>query len=175
MRAFIRRLLKPIVIVAFLGLVATASDSVVGAAETDEITWQVEIKVAFTPDQIQQPGWEENARALQSALTTRLQTNGTRLETTRAANARDTDLTFRANGKGTAAQFKRVAFDDFSPVGGLIGGPAALTLNGAVKRGENLSLVLESNPSTGYAWDVSQLDAAMFGTVGQSQVQQAAL
>ncbi|MEW5720978.1 MAG: protease inhibitor I42 family protein, partial [Chloroflexota bacterium] len=167
-------LLKVIVITALLLVAASVSGSIAGAADTDEIAWQIEIKVVFTSDQIKQPGWEENTRALQNALATRLQSNGTRLQAARAPNARGTELTFRADGKGTAAQFRRVAFDDLSPVGGLIGGPAALTLEGVVKRGENLSLVLESNPSTGYAWDVSQVDPAMFQAIGASQLQQTA-
>ncbi|MCI0476894.1 MAG: hypothetical protein L0Y55_11645, partial [Anaerolineales bacterium] len=121
-----------------LSLLATMSGAVAGASTGDEIAWQIEIKTAFTADQMKQPGWEENARALQAALTTRLQNNGTRLETTRAAKANGAEFSFRASGKGTLAQFRRVAFDDLSPVGGLIGGPAALTLNGAVRRGENV-------------------------------------
>ena len=174
MRIRVRHLLKPILIAVLLGLIASMSGSIAGAADTDEITWQIEIKVAFTADQINQPDWEENTRALKSALTTRLQSNGTRLDTQRAPSARGADFIFRADGKGTAAQFRRVAFDDLSPVGGLIGSPAALTLEGAVKRGESVSLVLESNPSTGYSWDVSQLDAAVLETVGASQFQQKA-
>ena len=174
MRVHIRHFFKSIAIAAFLCLIATGSGSIVGAAETDEITWQIEIKVAFTSDQINQPGWEENTRALQSALTTRLQSNGTRLDTQRAPSARGDEITFRADGKGTAAQFRRIAFDDLSPVGGLLGSPAALTLEGAVKRGESVSLVLESNPSTGYSWDVSQLDAAVLQTAGAPQFQQKA-
>jgi C1A family cysteine protease len=170
----IRHFLEPIAIAAFLCLIASMSGSIAGAAETDEITWQIEIKVAFTSDQITQPGWEANTRALQSALTMRLQSNGTRLDTLRAPSARGDEFTFRADGKGTAAQFRRVAFDDLSPVGGLLGSPAALTLEGAVKRGESVSLVLESNPSTGYSWDVSQLDAAVLQTVGAPQFQQKA-
>ena len=174
MHISVRHLLKPILIAVLLGLIASASGSIVGAADTDEITWQIEIKTAFTSDQINQPGWEENTRALQSALTTRLQSNGTHLDTQRAPSARGADFTFRADGKGTAAQFRRVAFDDLSPVGGLIGSPAVLTLEGAVKHGESVSLVLESNPSTGYSWDVSQLDAAVLQSAGAAQFQQKA-
>jgi len=174
MRVPLRRLLKPIAVAALLCWIATGSGSIVGASDGDEITWQIEITTAFTSDQIKQPGWEENTRALQSALTARLQSSGTRLETQRTAKADGAEFTFRADGKGTAAQFKHVVFDDLSPVGGLIGGPAVLTLNGAVKRGESLTLVLESNPSTGYSWDVSQIDVAGHNSDGQSQFQQKA-
>ncbi len=157
-----------------LSLLATVPGSIAGASARDEITWQIEIKTAFTIEQMKQPGWEENARALQAALTTRLQNNGTRLEMTRAAKANGAELSFRANGKGTAAQFRRVAFDDLSPVGGLIGGPAALTLNGAVRRDESVALVLESNLSTGYSWQATPNEAGGLRASGPAQFRQKA-
>jgi len=125
-----------------------------GAATEDQATWQIEIKTAFTAAQMRQPGWEQDARARETALAARLQARGTRLETIRVPRADGAEIVFRAEGRGTLAQFQRVAFDDLSVVGGIIGGPAILTLNGAVQRGEKVSLALESNPSTGYAWAV---------------------
>jgi C1A family cysteine protease len=141
-------------LVALAGLFALVSASLVGADSTAEMTWQIEIKTAFTAAEMRQPGWEQDARARETALAARLQARGTRLETMRAPKADGAEIVFRAEGSGTLAQFQRVAFDDLSVVGGLIGGSAILTLNGAVQRGENVSLALESNPSTGYAWAV---------------------
>ncbi len=140
--------------VALVGLFALVSVSLVGADPAAEMTWQIEIKTAFTAAEMRQPGWEQDARARETALAARLRARGTRLETMRAPKADGAEIVFRAEGSGTLAQFQRVAFDDLSAVGGIIGGPATLTLNGNVQRGENVSLALESNPSTGYAWAV---------------------
>jgi len=153
---------------ALLSLLATVSGSIVSAS-ADAVTWHIEITTAFTAAQMQQPGWETNARALQAALTTRLQTHGARLETTRAANADGAQIVWRAQGKGTLAQFQRIAFDDLNPVGGLIGGPAVLTLRGAAQRGENIALALEMNPSTGYTWEVNRAEGVSVRAPAQFQ------
>lgn len=134
---------------------------VVGTAQADDgvpITWQIEIRTEFSTVQVQQPTWERDARARETALATRLQARGIRLETTRARTDTGVEIVWRAHGEGTLAQFQSVIFDDLSVLGGLIGGPTTLTLQGAVRRGEQIALALETNPSTGYAWQVHSTD-----------------
>lgn len=156
---------KFFILVTLGGLLAITSGSLWGAS--DAIEWQIEIRTAFTRAQMNQPNWEADARARQAALTTRLASRGARLETTRAEDADGAQIVWRAQGKGTLTQFQQIAFDDLSPLGGLIGGVAQLTLNGATARGESVSLGLESNPSTGYAWQVNHADGVNAHTSAQ--------
>lgn len=144
------RTLQRLVLLA--GLYVWVSASVVQADEGTLITWHIEIKTVFTSAQTRQPTWEQDMRARQTTLAARLQTHGTRLETIRLSQADGVQVVWRAQGAGTLAQFQRVAFDDLSVLGGVIGGPARLTLRGNVQSDESIALALESNPSTGYVW-----------------------
>jgi C1A family cysteine protease len=149
--------------VILVGLFALMSASVVHADDSFPIVWHIEIKTAFTSAQMRSPAWEQDVRARETALAARLQTHGTRLETIRLSQADGVEIVWRAQGVGTLAQFQRVAFDDLSVIGGVIGGPARLTLQGGVQHGESVSLALESNPSTGYAWSVSAASGVRAG------------
>ncbi|MCX7838387.1 MAG: protease inhibitor I42 family protein [Anaerolineae bacterium] len=142
-------------LVILIGLFAIVSASAVRAEDGPPITWHIEIKTAFTRAQTRSPVWEQDIRMRETALAARLQTHGTRLETIRLPQAEGVEIVWRAQGAGTWTLFQRVAFDDLSIVGGVIGGPAILTLQGSIQHSESISLALESNPSTGYAWTVN--------------------
>jgi len=47
------------------------------------------------------------------------------------------------------------------PVGGMTGGATQLTVDGSVKRGENVAFLLESNPSTGYTWQIQDVNRSV--------------
>ena len=129
------------------------------AATIGEVEWQIEMSVAFTAAQTRAPDWEQSTVSLTNALASRLQQHGTTLQTLRApATAQGTTYNFVAQGKGTAAQFRQVMFDDLSPLGGMNGGPTTLSLTGAVTAGERVALTLESNPASGYGWNIQQID-----------------
>ncbi len=141
-----------------LGLLSAASANAIAIAPSD-VTWSAEITVPFTAEQMLQPGWADNTQTMLTALTARVSSHGARLSTRKQATAsQTTEYTLALSGAGTLAQVKQILFDDLTPVGGLLGGAAELTLSGAVQANEPLTLALESNPSTGYAWSLATYD-----------------
>lgn len=133
---------------------------VAGASSDTQVQWQARISITFTAAQVNQPDWQANASALQNLLSARVATRGASMRVTRQARTDGgLDLAVDMNGKGNLQQFKEVVFDDIEPLGGFLGGPASLALTGEVRPGEKIPIVLESNPATGFLWEVGQYDA----------------
>jgi C1A family cysteine protease len=153
----------------FAGLIGTIAialsicifSSSVGAAAPDEVEWNIEVNVPFTSEQVQQPGWEASTQALQAAMAARMRNDGAQLQTKKTLKSAGVEYAFLANGKGNLTQFKQVLFDDLGPVGGMTGGATQLTIDGSVKRGENVAFLLESNPSTGYTWQIQDVNRSV--------------
>jgi C1A family cysteine protease len=154
---------KGLLVRLFLGLSMLAlfmmAGGVVGAASDAQVQWQAEINLSFTAAQMSQPDWQANANALQSALNARVAARGASMQVTRQMRSDvGLDVAIDVKGKGNLQQYKQVIFDDIEPLGGFLGGPVSLALTGEVEPGETVPIVLESNPATGFLWDVGQID-----------------
>ncbi len=148
-------------IVLLACLFVSLSSAVASSSAPDQVTWQVDITYTFSKQDVTQAGWEQRQQELLSALSTRLQSRGARLAVRRTARAdQGIDDAFHMEGQGTIQQFKLAMFDDLSPIGGLLGGPTVLDLSGQVTRGQAVRFLLDSNPSTGYGWQVAQIDSS---------------
>ncbi len=149
---------------------------VAGASSDAQVQWQAEITLSFTAAQVSQPGWQANATALQSALNARVAARGVSMRVTRQMRSDGgIDLAVDMNGKGSLQQFKQVAFDDIDPLGGFLGGPVSLALTGEIRPGETLPIVLESNPATGFLWEIGQYDTKKLRRSGAVQLSSKAM
>lgn len=152
-------------------LFVSLSSAVASSSSPDPVSWQVDITVPFTRQDVSQPGWATRRNQLLSALSTRLKSRGARV-TVRESPRSDQgiDDLFHVDGTGTLQQFKMAVYDDLSPVGGLLSGPTIMKLAGKVSRGEQLHVAVDSNLSTGYAWDLTQADSSLVQRTGQREL-----
>ncbi len=139
-----------------------------GATPDHQVDWSAELDLAFTRDQVQQAGWDADAAGLESALTSRVRARGANIQVSRQTGADGgRSYRFSLSGKGDMQLVKQVLYDDLEPLGGLLGGPASITLSGAVSAGESVAITLDSNVSTGYTWQVDPLDGHVLAATGE--------
>ncbi len=152
--------MRRLISIAFLAFLFTAlSGAVAHSSALDQVTWQVDLTYSFTQQEVSQPDWAQRQQELLGTLSTRLSSRGAHLAVRRSARAdQGIDDAFHIEGQGTMEQFKLAMFDDLSLVGGFLGGPTVMDLTGQVSRGQQVQIALDSNPSTGYGWQVSQID-----------------
>jgi C1A family cysteine protease len=147
----------------FLGISKARAESTSSA----DVTWTVKVNVVLPPAQVKSMGGQKAVNTLQNDLASKVQKRGATLSIAPQVR-QDAGASFALSitGTGDLLQFKQVVFDDLNSVGGLLGGPISLRLVGNVNANEALPLVLESNLSTGYRWDVKQMDQGILKQVG---------
>jgi hypothetical protein len=67
--------------------------------------------------------------------------------------------TITLQGNEGLDQFRKVVYVVADPTIPLTDGPVALELIGRVKKGESIPVILESNPTTGFIWELTNADA----------------
>lgn len=69
--------------------------------------------------------------------------------------------TYRVSLSGTGGidQFRQTIFVDLQQQVNLLGGPIVLTISGNVRTGQVIPVVLESNLTTGYLWELVRVDS----------------
>ncbi len=76
--------------------------------------------------------------------------------------------TITLQGNEGLDQFRKVVYVVADPTIPLSDGPVALELIGRVKKGESIPVVLESNPTTGFIWELTNADAQMLLQQGEA-------
>ncbi len=150
----------------FLGITKARA----GSTSSAGVAWSLKVNVVLPPAQVKSMGGQKAVNTLQNDLTSKVQKRGATLSITPQVR-QDAGAAFALSitGTGDLLQFKQVVFDDLSSVGGLLGGPISLTLVGNVSANEALPLALESNLSTGYRWDVKQVDQGVLNQIGDDR------
>ncbi len=159
-----------IILLAIGMLVLLSFSSGAIAASDADVRWNAEIVASFPPDRVQLLGGEQGLTAFQNAFSSRLKSAGIQSEwKPQAAATPGKQFALGLSGTGLT-QLKQVAFSELQPFGGLLGGPISLSLQGSVKGGETIGVSLETNSSTGFQWEIRQLDSSVLRPVGQAAV-----
>jgi len=126
---------------------ATARSAVEGSASGERIGWSLEIRFAA-------PGTSANQDAAQraDALVSKLNGKGLKAGKEIAGNG---DHTVRVSGDDTVEGLRTFLYSVVKPDFYLPGGVTEMEIESPASEGENLTLVLESNRSTGYVWQVA--------------------
>jgi C1A family cysteine protease len=133
--------------------------------------WKAETHLSLTPQQLMLLGGQET-------IELKLQDEAARLR------SRNIDCTWQkesqkdgvvsyiisAEGKGIE-QFKQAIFGK-SYIVELLAGPISLRVSGNISQGKTLDIELDSNPSTGYRWEVGGIDKGMLHQLGGIEFRQ---
>ncbi len=123
-------------------------------------SWTLEIDLPISSGEIVAMGGIDQAQSsLEGTLNDQLSSLGVNYVV--SALSEETDqakLQVTIQGSGGIEEFRQVAYESLDPQYSLIGGPAEIYINGEVQSGEDIPLVIESNPSTGYFWNVALAD-----------------
>lgn len=132
--------------------------------------WTADIAITFSPESAGQEA--EIHKKINQVLQREVQPQRVAYRVTQRLEG-NADLSYRITLQGNEGldQFKRVVFFAADPTIPLSEGPVALELTGKVKMGESLPITLESNPSTGYYWELTQADPSLAFQVGESVFQ----
>lgn len=136
--------------------------------------WRADIRLSFTPQQLMLVGGEQTLEAKLKEETTKLEARNIHY-TWKKEPQKDGSLSCIIAVEGRGLQdFNQAVFNKIY-VAELLGGPASLQLSGDVVQehvGQTLVIELQSNPSTGYEWEVTGIDKQILHQVGKIEFEQ---
>ncbi len=120
--------------------------------------WKADVAITFSPELIAQESGI--VHKIQKALQEQVQPHRVAYHLSRRPE-RNAAFTYMITLQGNEGleQFKKVVFVAADPTIPLTEGPVALELVGRVKKGESIPVILESNPTTGFIWELTHADA----------------
>ena len=155
-------------LVFFFSLIACGPGECFGELVlTGNQDWKADIAITFSPElTAQEPGIVQK---IQEALQEQVQPHRVAYQLSRRLE-RNASFTYRITLQGNEGldQFKKVVFVAADPTIPLTDGPVALELIGRVKKGESIPVILESNPTTGFIWELTNADARQVLQQGES-------
>jgi C1A family cysteine protease/predicted secreted protein len=120
--------------------------------------WEAEVQITFHPEvRDREPKID---RLLADQLLEKLKAQRVTYDL-RKQVAQEGRLTYGLKFQGTEGwgQFRKALFAATDPTLPFTDGPTLLELRGSVKSGETLALILDTNPASGYAWEIQTLEA----------------
>jgi inhibitor of cysteine peptidase len=125
--------------------------------------WSIAFTLPSSDFALRLSGNESGATALQRQITARLTDRGVHCQVLPEPTAG----AFRVmlTGDGGARQLRQIVYADLQQHIRITGGAAHLSVRGVFDRGQTLELVLESNPSTGFLWEVEGASLPLFSSV----------
>ncbi len=120
--------------------------------------WEADIAITFSPDLAAQESGI--VQKLRQTLQEQVQPHRVAYHLSRSLE-RNAGFTYTITLQGNEGldQFRKVIFVVADPTIPLTDGPVALELIGRVKKGESIPVILESNPSTGFIWELTTANA----------------
>ena len=120
--------------------------------------WKADVVLSFSPEMSAQESGI--VQRIQQALQERVQPYRVASQLSRRPE-KDASFSYTITFQGNEGldQFKKVVHVAADPTIPLTEGPVALELVGRVKKGETIPVILESNPTTGFIWELTNADA----------------
>ena len=120
--------------------------------------WFADIAITFSPELAAQESGI--VQRIQKVLQEQVQPHRVASQLSRRLE-RNASFTYTITLRGNEGldQFRKVVYVAADPTIPLTDGPVALELIGRVKKGESIPVVLESNPTTGFIWELTNADA----------------
>jgi C1A family cysteine protease len=144
--------------VFFFSLIACGPGECLGELIlTGNQDWKADIAITFSPELTAQESGI--VQRIQKALQEQVQPYRVAYQLSRRLE-RNAGFTYTITLQGNEGleQFKRVVHVAADPTIPLSDGPVALELIGRVKKGESIPVILESNPTTGFVWELTNAD-----------------
>ncbi len=123
-----------------------------------ETQWAADVNLSFVPAVAEVMGGDVALKkAIESGLNSMLSPRGVQFDLKNATSPGSQNpytYNFALKGDGGFDQVREAFFANDDYIAGLLEGPVSLSMSGKVYKGEILVVILESNPSTGYSWEV---------------------
>ena len=116
----------------------------------EKLEWSLEVR--FEALKAGKQGTAERAGSRADALLSKLNAKGLKAERAAAGGA---DYVVRASGKDVPEDLRTLLYDGAKPEFDLLGGETEMEIDCSAPGKDSLVLVLESNRSTGYVWQVA--------------------
>lgn len=165
-------LLVVISIVLLFSVTACVGDIKVHVTFHSDEEWKAEIRLSFTSRQVMLVGGKEALEAqLQREVDTRLASRDIRCALKKEPQeGGGVYYILSVEGKGVQ-EFNQAVFSK-AYMAEFLAGPSSLHLTGSINEGQLFVIVLDSNPSTGYSWEVAEIDEKILRQVGKSEFRQ---
>ncbi len=156
--AFRYRLLALIGILVLLTAAGCTSSYQVDIEVLSETEWAASVNLSFVPAVAEAMGGDAALKkAMESDLNSTLFSQGVQFDLKNVAspgvqNPYTYNFAFKGHSGFDQAREAFLGNDDY--IAGLLEGPVSLSMSGQVNRGEILVVILESNPATGYSWEM---------------------
>ena len=133
-----------------------AASPVKEAASAAGVEWSLSADVVIPDSEIAEVGTRTATADRVDALVSRLKGKGIKAQKgVVTGNDKGIAYEVRASGTGTVESFRRFLYSATKPEYSILGGVTEVTIESAVPAVEGSVVVLESNPSTGYRWEVA--------------------
>jgi C1A family cysteine protease len=132
-----------------------------GSSSSPTLEWTLEADVIVPDGEIAERGLEAAQADAVGALTAKLKAKGVKTETSLVRSGEKGIIhTLKASGSGTVDTFRNLIYKTLKPQFNILGGPTQLEIESPAYTTQDMVIVLEANPSTGYGWRVTS-DSAM--------------
>lgn len=125
-----------------------------------EFLWQIVMDVPISRAELSDWGGINNAEVhLENSIENQI-SDGAVESSVDPLNTSSNSATYRVTLSGTGGldQFRQTIFVDLERQLNLLGGPIVLKITGYVRAGQRIPVVLESNLTTGYLWELTAID-----------------
>lgn len=141
---------------------------------TGGFTWRVSVEVPIQPAEARSFGGVSGAKAhLKQTLQTDVTDTGVTINVD-STQVTASSATYKVllEGNGGIDQFIQTIYSDLKGKLNLLNGPNQLSITGFVKTGQVIPIILESNITTGYIWELASYDPLMLEKHGNPVFEQ---
>ncbi len=141
---------------------------------TGDFHWKVSIEVPIQSADLQSFGGVSGAEThLENTLQSEITDQGVAFDvnTTRITNTSATYVV-ELEGTGGIDQFVQTIYSDLNEQLNLLNGPIQLRITGYIQSGQIIPVILESNITTGYLWELVNFDTSMLEKQGKPLFEQ---
>ncbi len=133
-----------------------------------EINWTIVMDIPISAQELRNQGGVIGGELhLEDTLTTEIEDSSVSADVD-PLNVTGSSATYRVvlSGSGGLDQFRKTIFEDLQNQFNLLGGAIVLTVSGHISKGQVIPLILESNLSTGYLWELVSYDPTLLAKEG---------
>ncbi len=138
-------------------------------ANPGELSWSLLMNVPVPSDQVQAMGGASHTGSLlQSTLDKKVKSKDVQVQVQSVQSlVAESSYQVKMKGNNSQDELRQVIFADLGADFDFLGGPAQVSLSTEVKKGQNVTVQLESRPGTGYTWEVRSVEPAILKEIGR--------
>ncbi len=134
-----------------------------------EMEWSIEIDIPINSNELKPMGGSNGGKiAIEDALDQNISDEEVLYDVdTKTSTVSQTTYSVSLTGIGGLDQFKQTIYDDLQKQFNLLSGPISMSVTLPVSTGQEISIILDSNLSTGYFWELTDYDQTVLSKLGK--------